>query len=128
MRKLKIVWQRLVSDNRTCPRCGSTERELERSVKKLKKAFALLNIDVDLKKKKIGKAAFERDPMQSNILLIEGKPIEYWLSADVGQSPCCDTCGDEECRTLESEGRVYETIPEKLIIKACLIAAGKMIK
>ncbi|MBC7131250.1 DUF2703 domain-containing protein, partial [Candidatus Bathyarchaeota archaeon] len=30
MGTLRIKWQRLVSDGQTCPRCGSTEEELER--------------------------------------------------------------------------------------------------
>ncbi|MGQ9551641.1 MAG: DUF2703 domain-containing protein [Candidatus Bathycorpusculaceae bacterium] len=32
MKLLKIKWRRLVSDGETCPRCESTEEELEKAV------------------------------------------------------------------------------------------------
>lgn len=128
MKTLKIVWQRLLSDNQTCQRCSSTEDELERALKRLKKALKSLDLGVDLEKKEITVASFEKEPSQSNRIWIAEKPLEYWLQADTGQSPCCDVCGDAECRTIEVDGLIYETIPEKLIIKAGLIAAASLIK
>ncbi|MCS7062125.1 MAG: DUF2703 domain-containing protein, partial [Anaerolineae bacterium] len=53
-------------------------------------------------------------------------PIEEWLDANVGMSPCCSMCGDSDCRTLEVGGRSYETIPEEQFIKAGLMAASQM--
>ena len=35
----------------------------------------------------------------------------------MGQSECCEVCEDD-CRTIEVEGEIYETIPAELIIKA----------
>lgn len=128
MKKLNIVWQRVVLDDKTCSRCSSTEKNLERAVKKMKRALAPLNIIVDLKKKKIGKAAFKRNPSRSNLIRINGKTLEHWLGAHTGHSPCCGPCGDDECRTVKVASKVYKTIPESLIIKACLIAVAGMIK
>lgn len=128
MKKLNIVWQRLVINDKTCSRCGSTGKNLESAVKKLKKALAPLNMTVDLKKKKIGKAAFKKDPAQSNLIRINGKTIEHWLGAHTGHSSCCGPCGDDECRTVKVAAKVYETIPENLILKACLIAVAGMIR
>ncbi|MEM4229693.1 MAG: DUF2703 domain-containing protein [Thermoproteota archaeon] len=49
-RMLKIEWQRLISDGKTCPRCGLTEKELEKAVSTLKQALTPLNMQVILEK------------------------------------------------------------------------------
>jgi predicted DsbA family dithiol-disulfide isomerase len=119
MKKKKTIvleWQRLVVDKETCPRCGSTEKELAKAIKALNK----LGIKVELKKKEIRLANFKKQPQESNKILIAGKPMEEWLSAQTGHSPCCDTCGDAECRTVEYQGQVYETITAELIVQAAL--------
>ena len=120
-KSVKIEWQRLIVDKGTCPRCGSTEQELDKAIKKLGR----LGIKVELKKKEISPAQFKKAPTESNRILIAGKPLEYWLSAQTGKSPCCSACGDNECRTVEVEDQVYETIPAELIVKASLEALKK---
>lgn len=127
MKKLLITWQRLVDNNKTCPRCGDTEKEIERAYEKLREAFRLVGIEVMLNKKEISMDEFKANPLISNQIWINEKPLEEWLNAKVGQSQCCDVCGGEECRTIEFSGRNYETIPEALIIKACLLAAANII-
>ncbi|MCS7164107.1 MAG: DUF2703 domain-containing protein [Thermodesulfovibrio sp.] len=127
MKNLTIKWQRLVKDNTTCPRCADTEKELEKAYNKLKEAFRILDIEVILEKNEINPVEFSENPLNSNLILINDKPLEAWLSAQTGKSRCCSVCGDEECRTIHLEGYVYETIPENLIIKACLIAASQLI-
>jgi hypothetical protein len=120
-KSLKIEWQRLMVDKETCPRCGSTEQELDKAIKKL----GQLGIKVDLHKKEISPAQFKKAPTESNRILIAGKPMEYWLSARTGKSPCCSACGDNECRTVEVEDQVYETIPTELIVQAALQAVKR---
>jgi hypothetical protein len=51
--------------------------------------------------------------------------MEEWLGASVGSSPCCSVCGTSECRTVEVEATTFETIPEKLFLKAALVAASQ---
>jgi hypothetical protein len=128
MEKLVIKWQRLVEENKTCPRCGDTEKELERAFLKLKDAFALLNIEVILEKIQLSKEDFKRNPLSSNQIWINIKPLEFWINAGIGNSRCCDVCGDENCRTIELSGKSYETVPENLIIKASILALADMIK
>jgi hypothetical protein len=82
---------------------------------------------VVLEKHELTPGAFQQDPAKSNRLLINGRLLEEWLGLKVGQSLCCGPCGDTECRTLETGGQVYETIPADLIIKAGLLAASKML-
>ena len=127
MKILKIEWHRLVADGQTCPRCGATGKEVEKASRSLKQSLAPLGIKVVLEKHELTPGAFQRDPSQSNRLLLNGRPLEEWLGLKVGQSPCCAPCGEAECRTLETGGQVYETIPADLIIQAGLRAASKLV-
>ena len=127
MKKLIIRWQRLLDNNKTCPRCRKTEKEIEKAYKKLKEVFSPIGIEVVLDKRERSMDVFKTNPLVSNQIWIMDKPIEEWLNANSGKSRCCDVCGDEECRTIELSGKTYESIPEALIIKACLLAAADLI-
>jgi hypothetical protein len=54
--------------------------------------------------------------------------MEEWLNASVGSSSCCSVCGTAECRTVEVDGTIFETIPENLFLKAALVAASGIAK
>ena len=128
---LKITWQRLVDEKgRTCQRCGSTEKELQKALRSLKKSFAPLGIKVISEKKALDPATCAKDISQSNRIWIGERTLEEWLGAKVGKSTCgfcCAELGDQvECRTVEIEGQVYETIPANLIIRAGLLAAASL--
>ena len=131
MKVLTIRWQRLVYKNgQTCQRCGSTEKELQKAFQSLKQSLAPLRIRVILEKESLDPATCAKDVSQSNRIWIGGRPLEEWLKAEVGQSPC-ETCCAElgsnvECRTVEVEGQAYEEIPADLIIKAGLLAASQL--
>ena len=121
---LPIVWQRLVTaDGETCERCGNTYMEMLRAVEKLREQLAPLGIEPVLRTQSLTEHEFKAQPQESNRIWIGNKPLEEWLDASVGQSPCCAACGDENCRTLEVDNTVYESIPEALIIQAGLKAA-----
>ncbi|TLM68136.1 MAG: DUF2703 domain-containing protein [Deltaproteobacteria bacterium] len=125
-RTLTIKWQRLLADGRTCPRCGSTEAELDKAVAALRQALAPLEVAVILEKGVLPPGQFAQDPMQSNAISLNGRRLEEWLGARAGQSACCDVCGPNDCRTLEVSGEVHEVIPAGLIIKAGLLAAARL--
>jgi hypothetical protein len=127
MKVLKIRWERLVDEKgQTCDRCGATENAIEDAVKKLKRSLKELQIDVVLEKNAISLSTFSKDPLQSNRIWIVDKLIEQWLSATTGQSKCCSTCQDSDCRTLTVDGRTYEAIPAELIVKAGLLAGAQL--
>jgi len=127
MKVLNIEWQRLLDErNKTCPRCGSTEQEVEKAVQSLKQVLNSSGIDVNLVKKAIHPEKFKKDVLQSNKILIAGKTLEEWLGAETGQSICCEVCGDAECRTVEYADQTHETIPADLIVKAGLLAASQV--
>lgn len=126
MKQMSIVWARLVKDGETCTRCGNTGHELEEAVSKLAASLRPLGIEPVLEMREIDEAAFKADPSASNRVWIAGKPIEEWLGASVGMSPCCSVCGDSDCRTIEVGGRTYETIPQEQLIQAGLMAGSQM--
>jgi hypothetical protein len=96
MKVLTIRWQRLVSEGRTCDRCGSTQAELERAMKVLTDVLRPLGIEPRLQADEIHQAAFAAAPGESNRIWIADKPLEYWITADVGSSQCCSVCGESE--------------------------------
>ncbi len=132
MKILTIRWQRLVNEKgQTCERCGSTEKELQKAFKSLKKSLATLGIKVVLEKKALDPATCAKDVSQSNRIWVGEWPLEEWLNAQVGKSSCATCCAelgsDVECRTIEIEGQTYETVPAELIIKAGLLAASQIL-
>lgn len=126
MKRMPIMWKRLVKGGKTCTRCGETHRELEVAVAKLDAALRPLGIEPVLETQVLDEDAFKVNPSESNRVWIAGKSVEEWLGADVGTSRCCSVCGDSDCRTIEVGGRTYETIPEELFIKAGLMAASQL--
>lgn len=115
-------------DGQTCDRCGVTFEALQRAVAILTDVLAPLGMEPTLETKAIHEESFRGDPASSNRIWISGKPLEEWLSAEVGSSQCCSVCGESECRTVEVGGAVFEAIPEELILKAALIAAAHGLK
>lgn len=128
MKSLPILWQRLVSQQgTTCPRCHGTGEEVQRAVQKLKLVLEPMGVTPELEVKEIDEASFFQDTLQSNQILIAGQPMEHWLGGQTGSSRCCNECGDNDCRTVEVGGQIYEVIPEELLVRAGVIAATRML-
>ncbi len=128
MKTLHVRWARLVdAKGRTCDRCGTTETAIVEAIQSLKRSLGALDIDVVLEKTALGESAFSKDPLQSNRIWIDERPIEEWLDASVGKSRCCSTCGEADCRTLTVDGRTYEAVPAALIVKAGLLAGARLV-
>ena len=128
MKPLPILWKRLVSpEGKTCDRCNATYQEMQRAIEKLNQSLRPLGIEPSLEIREIDEESFKADPSESNRIWIAGRPMEEWLGANVGTSRCCSVCGTSECRTVEVEGTTFETIPEKLFLKAALVAASQLL-
>lgn len=126
MRTIRIVWQRLLSlQGQTCDRCAATELALQQAVETLQQVLAPLQMQVEFHRQALTLAQFNQDPQASNRIWIDDQPLETWLGASIGSSPCCSVCGDAACRTLECDQQSYEAIPPRLIIKAGLLAAAQ---
>ena len=126
-KRLVIKWQRLLIEGETCPRCGATESEVEKATAVLKQSLAPLGIEVVLEKGELSVEQFKQDTLQSNMIWLDGRLLEEWLGATTGQSECCDVCGPNDCRTVEVQGTVYETVTADLIVKAGLLAAAQLV-
>ena len=129
---LTIKWQRLVDEQgQTCERCNSTKTEVRKAARVLRRSLAAVGVRVALEEEILDPAGFATDPLQSNRIWLAGRPLEEWLGANAGQSPCSTCppgfCEDVECRTIEIEGRVYEAIPAESIVKAGLLAASEIV-
>lgn len=110
-------------EGKTCPRCGDTEKEVERAISQLQSMLKPKGIEVVLEKRDITPEQFQKNPLQSNRILINGRLLEEYLQAKTGKSPCCSVCGPNDCRTIIINGKdIYEYIPAELIIKAGLTA------
>jgi hypothetical protein len=121
------MWQRLLTDEGTCPRCGTTQEAVRHAVDALAEALRPLGIRPILEERALDLATFGQAPAESNRIWIAGRPLEDWLGADAGASRCCSVCGDHECRTLEVDGTTLEAVPERLIVKAGLAAAASLL-
>ncbi len=128
MISLPIVWQRLVSaDGKTCDRCDATYQAIQRAFNTLKETLRPLGIEPTLETRELDEKSFKANPSESNRIWFAGRPMEEWLGARVGSSRCCSVCGNSECRTVEVAGATFEAIPEKLFLKAALIAAAQLL-
>lgn len=128
MKELKIKWQRLVDENgQTCDRCTGTGDGIRAAAELLREALAPLGIAVITEMKKISTPEFMNAPLESNRVWIGGRPIEEWLAAEVGESRCCGSCGEHECRTVSVSEQRYEVIPKELVLKAELMAAAELV-
>jgi hypothetical protein len=124
---LPIVWQRLVSEGVTCPRCAGTETAVEEAVTTLREVLRPLGIEPTLETRALDKSDFEAAPDESNRIFIGGRPLEDWIGATPGASECCSVCGDNQCRTVEVNGTTFESVPASLIVKAGLAAAASLV-
>jgi len=125
---LDIRWQRLLdAKGATCERCQATGDAVELAAEKLRQAFRARKINVSIQKIEITWEEFCKNPQESSRVWLNGKSLEVWIGADVGQSPCCGPCGDQECRTISVFDNTYEQIPEHLILKAGFLAAADLL-
>ncbi len=121
MNRINIIWQRLVDEKgETCDRCNQTYLNLEKVLEKLTPLLKNLDIELFFEKKALTMDEFKKDPLSSNIILINGKKLENILDLKIGKSSCCGPCGDSECRTVIDEKGEKEEVEERLIIKAIL--------
>lgn len=126
---LVIRWQRLVDGKgATCDRCGNTERSIDQAQRLLTASLKPLGMRVQVSKTTLTTEQFKRDPSESNRIWIGDAPLDKILDVKTGDSPCCGSCGDSNCRTLEVDGRTYESIPPELIVRAGLRVAANLVQ
>jgi hypothetical protein len=125
MKTLTIEWRHLDKEGATCVRCLDTGRTLAEVVKELSREWERSGIRIVFTETLLE----PEDIRQSNQILFNGRSLEDIIpGAKAGESSCascCDLLGkDVICRTVEHEGTVHETIPERLIRAAACRATG----
>ncbi|MBI2987981.1 MAG: DUF2703 domain-containing protein [Deltaproteobacteria bacterium] len=125
MKQLEIEWRHLDKEGNTCSRCSDTGAALNQVVASLATECAPYGWEIALKETKLT----EKEIDESNMILVNGMPIEKLLpDASTSQShcaSCCDVLGGESvcCRTIEYGEQSYEAIPARLIRQAiCAVA------
>ncbi len=124
MKTVTVEWLHLDEDGMTCDRCAGTGEEVRAAVRSLNSECASRGVSIAYRERKLSTAQIAK----SNLILIDGSPIEDILPDAAASQSCCPSCGEitgrkESCRTIVQLGEVYETIPRKLIRAAvCRIA------
>ena len=125
MNTVAVEWRRLVHDGRTCDRCGDTGAMLRQLVASLDAECAGQGTRVKLKETELGPERIA----ESNLVLIEGQPLERLLAhIAVGHTHCasCEelTGQEQACRAFQLAGETHEVPPPYLVRQAvCRIAA-----
>jgi len=119
MKKLTIEWRHLDKDGVTCERCSNAGETVRSAYEALKKELSPEGWKVTFDETLLT----ENEISESNMILINGIPIEKLLPEAEKSDNCCVSCGEilgapTLCRTIERDGRTYETIPASLILEA----------
>jgi len=119
MKELAIEWQHYENEGATCLRCSATGKTLEQVVAQLRQELAPQGVTIRFTETKLS----EREIPSSNMILLNGTPLEKLLAGAEASENRCSSCGclagrETFCRTIEYQGKSYEEIPEELIRKA----------
>lgn len=125
MKTITVEWRHLDKNGRTCERCGDTGETIGPLIRSLQEECRPKGVEILFTETHLDEAEID----QSNLILINGKPLEALLPlASAGQSNCC-SCGEitgknESCRTIVRNSRVFEAVPGEFIREAICRVAG----
>jgi len=117
-KKLRIEFRYV--DRDTCSRCRTTDKNVEMTVRGLRKALRESDIAVDFKTTKLPLDRLA----QSNSVLINGKDVEELVNNKRKvRSSACRGCGEIlespcECRAYTYRGKKHSYIPRAMIREA----------
>ena len=122
MQRLEIEWRHLELDGGTCLRCSETGDSLQQVISDIQEELETQGVKLLFTETTLP----EEDLPQSNLILINGRPLESILSgATAGENYCsscsCLTGRDAYCRTISYDSETYEEIPGEVIKKAVRI-------
>ncbi len=126
MKTLDIEWRHLDVGGSTCERCAGTGGEVRDAVAALAAECGPKGVKVVFRETRLT----ERDIADSNLILLNGVPLERILPNAAASESHCASCGDltgkadTACRTVDYCGESFETIPTRLIRQAACAVAG----
>lgn len=119
-RRILIEWRHLDLGEVACGRCTDTGTNLLNVIVQLGQEHLLDGVDVEVKNTILPPSQVD----ESNIVLINGIPIEKILDANVTftECSCCsDFIGEQvRCRAVTTERDVFEAIPDEMLRAAIL--------
>jgi hypothetical protein len=110
---IRVEWRHYDKAGATCDRCSDTGANL----KQVLSEYAAKGVLIELRE-----TVLDEDRIsESNLVLINGVPLEELLAAQSGVSDCpscsCLTGSATICRTVQCDGNVYEELTPELIRK-----------
>ena len=128
VKNIEVVWQRLDVDGTTCTRCEETGVNVERITQDLQKELAPYGVKLSLTKKELSESQLGL----SNMIFVNGEPVENLVAGvDVTESDC-SSCGDLtdqqgiKCRAIKYKDKIYDEIPPEVIREAVLVVAKNL--
>ena len=106
-----IEWRHYDKAGATCDRCGDTGTNLKQVITE----YAAKGVVIELQETLLN----EEQISESNLVLINGVPLEELLAATTGASDCptcsCLTGSATSCRTVECGSEVFEELTPELL-------------
>lgn len=126
MKTLEIEWRHFDKSGQTCDRCAATGSSVSKIVAELSTELAEKGVSVTFTETLLP----EELMAQSNMLLLNGIPLESLLDNAATDENHCESCScltgsETSCRTVEYEGKTYEEIPGELIRMAAYKAIDR---
>jgi hypothetical protein len=124
MKTVMVEWRHLDKEGKTCDRCARTGQGIAELLQQLQEECSPKGVEILFTETKMTEAEIG----QSNLVLINGVPLETVLPQTTASTSSCCSCGEltgkeESCRTIIRHGQVYEAIPEEFIREAiCKVA------
>lgn len=118
---IRIEWRHYDKAGATCDRCGDTGANLKQVIGE----YARHGVVIELQETLLDEGRID----ESNLVLVNGLPLEELLTATTGASDCpscsCLTGSETSCRTVQCGGEVYEELTPELIRKAIEAVLGR---
>lgn len=125
MKTVMVEWLHLEKEGKTCDRCARTGQGIAALSQRLREECRPKGVEILFTETKVTEAEIGR----SNLVLINGVPLETVLPRTTASASGCCSCGEltgkeESCRTIVRQGQVYEAIPGEFIREAICKVAG----
>jgi len=109
---ISVEWRHYDKEGSTCDRCSGTGANLAAVINE----FAGRGVTIELQETLLSADRIS----ESNLLLINGVPLEELLADGVVGESECPSCGcltgeETSCRTVQCDGEVYEELSPELI-------------
>ncbi|NMC49329.1 MAG: DUF2703 domain-containing protein [Desulfovibrio sp.] len=126
-RSLLIEWRHLDVGGATCDRCSQTGKAAMDAIERLQKDLNTCDVDV----KFVDTALKEGDIHQSNMIILNGVPLESLLDKASVVMTDCASCGciigkETKCRAVLIDEVLHEVITADMIHIAALVALDRL--